>query len=108
MFGLFKFTSLIKLAAYLVLRAILILSFNQVQDNGSDLASVDDMRVASAAKKYNLHPVFHEVYGEAKTPNYAVAVVKKGSGYNKIDELRGKRYDQISNLRICDCGLKGK
>ncbi|XP_075975196.1 transferrin 1 [Anticarsia gemmatalis] len=62
-----------------------------VQDNGSDLASVDDMRVASAAKKYNLHPVFHEVYGDAKTPNYAVAVVKKGTTYNKIEDLRGKR-----------------
>lgn len=49
------------------------------------------MRVASAAKKYNLHPVFHEVYGDAKTPNYAVAVVKKGTEYSKIEDLRGKR-----------------
>lgn len=64
-----------------------------MQDNGSDLASVDDVRVASAAKKYNLHPVFHEVYGKYKTPNYAVAVVKKGTSYNKIEDLRGKRYD---------------
>ncbi|CAH0683257.1 unnamed protein product [Spodoptera exigua] len=62
-----------------------------VQDNGSDLASVDDMRVASAANKYNLHPVFHEVYGEAKTPNYAVAVVKKNTQFNNIQDLRGKR-----------------
>ncbi|XP_049872721.1 transferrin [Pectinophora gossypiella] len=62
-----------------------------VQDNGSDLASVDDMRVAAASKRYNLHPVFHEVYGEKKTPNYAVAVVKKGSQYNNIGDLRGKR-----------------
>ncbi|OWR54552.1 transferrin [Danaus plexippus plexippus] len=62
-----------------------------VQDNGSDLAAVDDMDVASASKKYNLHPVFHEVYGEAKTPNYAVAVVKKNTPFNNIDDLRGKR-----------------
>ncbi|CAF4957928.1 unnamed protein product [Pieris macdunnoughi] len=62
-----------------------------VQDNGSDLASVDGMRVASASKKYNLHPVFHEVYGENKIPNYAVAVVKKNSVFAKIDDLRGKR-----------------
>lgn len=62
-----------------------------VQDNGSDLASVDDMRVAAAAKKYVLHPVFHEVYGEKKTPNYAVAVVKKGTSFNKMEDLRGKK-----------------
>nr|BAF36818.1 pxTransferrin [Plutella xylostella] len=60
-----------------------------VQDNGSDLASVDDMRVASASNKYNLHPVFHEVYGVSKTPNYAVAVVKKNTQYGKIEDLRG-------------------
>ncbi|KPJ17168.1 Transferrin [Papilio machaon] len=74
-----------------------------VQDNGSDLAAVDDMRVASASKKYNLHPVFHEVYGEAKTPNYAVAVVRKDSNVNKIEDLRGKRschnsYGSFSGL----------
>ncbi|CAG4974989.1 unnamed protein product [Parnassius apollo] len=62
-----------------------------VQDNGSDLAAVDDMRVAAASKKYNLHPVFHEVYGDAKTPNYAVAVVKKNTVINNIEDLRGKR-----------------
>ncbi|XP_013134127.1 PREDICTED: transferrin [Papilio polytes] len=62
-----------------------------VQDNGADLAAVDDMRVASASKQYNLHPVFHEVYGDKKTPNYAVAVVKKDSNVNKIEDLRGKR-----------------
>ncbi|KAI5637697.1 transferrin domain-containing protein [Phthorimaea operculella] len=62
-----------------------------VQNNGADLASVDDMKVASASKKYNLHPVFHEVYGDKKTPNYAVAVVKKGTTYNNIGDLRGKR-----------------
>ncbi|XP_063891751.1 transferrin [Helicoverpa armigera] len=62
-----------------------------VQDNGSDLASVDDMRVMAAVKKYNLHPVFHEVYGDAKIPNYAVAVVKKGTSFNKIEDLRGHR-----------------
>ncbi|XP_026743657.1 transferrin [Trichoplusia ni] len=62
-----------------------------VQDNGADLASVDDIRVAAAAYRYNLHPVFHEVYGDSKTPNYAVAVVKKGTLYNKIEDLRGKR-----------------
>lgn len=50
------------------------------------------MNVAGAAKKYNLHPVFHEVYGEKKMPNYAVAVVKKGSQYTKMEDLRGKRY----------------
>ncbi|KAJ0183138.1 hypothetical protein K1T71_001114 [Dendrolimus kikuchii] len=63
----------------------------RVQDNGADLASVDDMGVASAAKKYNLHPVFHEVYGKDRNPKYAVAVVKKGTSYNKIEDLRGKR-----------------
>ncbi|GBP00867.1 Transferrin [Eumeta japonica] len=65
----------------------------QVQDNGSDLASVDDMQVASASKQYLLHPVFHEVYGagDVKTPNYAVAVVKKNTQYDKIEDLRGKR-----------------
>ncbi|XP_072932524.1 transferrin [Epargyreus clarus] len=62
-----------------------------VLDNGSDLVGVDDMRVASASKQYNLHPVFHEVYGDAKTPNYAVAVVKKGTSANKIEDLRGKK-----------------
>ncbi|CAH0720176.1 unnamed protein product, partial [Brenthis ino] len=61
-----------------------------VQDNGSDLAAVDDMRVAAASKKYNLHPVFHEVYGKDKTPNYAVAVIKKNSPFNNIDDLKGK------------------
>lgn len=63
----------------------------QVQDNGADLAAVDDMRVASASNQYNLHPVFHEVYGDAKTPNYAVAVVRKDSNVNTIEDLRGKR-----------------
>ncbi|XP_059054733.1 transferrin [Achroia grisella] len=74
-----------------------------VQDNGSDLTSVDDLGVASASKKYGLHPVFHEVYGEKKTPNYAVAVVKKGTAYNNIEDLRGKRschnsYGSFSGL----------
>nr|ADF35768.1 transferrin [Ephestia kuehniella] len=62
-----------------------------VRDNGSDLAAVDDIRVASASNKYGLHPVFHEVYGDKKTPHYAVAVIKKGTTYNTIDDLRGKR-----------------
>ncbi|XP_050678811.1 transferrin [Leptidea sinapis] len=62
-----------------------------VRDNGSDLASVDGMRVASASKQYNLHPVFHEVYGDTKIPNYAVAVVKKDASFNKLDDLRGRR-----------------
>lgn len=48
------------------------------------------MRVAAASKQYNLHPVFHEVYGKDKTPNYAVAVIKKNSGINNVDDLRGK------------------
>lgn len=74
-----------------------------VQDNGSDLASVDGMQVASATARYNLHPVFHEVYGESKTPNYAVAVVKKGTSYTNINDLRGKRschnsYGSFSGL----------
>ncbi|KAL4707591.1 hypothetical protein ACJJTC_001636 [Scirpophaga incertulas] len=74
-----------------------------VQDNGSDLTSVDDNKVAEAANKYNLHPVFHEVYGDAKLPNYAVAVVKKGTSYNNIEDLRGKRschnsYGSFSGL----------
>ncbi|XP_063826484.1 transferrin [Ostrinia nubilalis] len=64
-----------------------------VQDNGSDLASVDDSRVAAAAKKYNLHAVFHEVYGEKKKPNYAVAVVKRDSNIRKMEDLRGKSSD---------------
>ncbi|XP_063381621.1 transferrin isoform X2 [Cydia fagiglandana] len=62
-----------------------------VQENGSELAAVDDMKVAHAAKKYNLHPVFHEVYGEDKKPKYAVAVVKKSSSFQKMEDLRGKR-----------------
>ncbi|KAM3958947.1 transferrin [Aphomia sociella] len=62
-----------------------------LQDNGSDLTSVDDLRVVAASKKYGLHPVFHEVYGEKKTPNYAVAVIRKGTTYKNIDDLRGKR-----------------
>lgn len=62
-----------------------------VLDNGSDLASVDGIKVASASKKYNLHPVFHEVYGPKKTQKYSVAVVKKNTYYNKIDDLKGKR-----------------
>ncbi|CAK1555445.1 unnamed protein product [Leptosia nina] len=75
-----------------------------VQDNGSDLASVDGMGVASASKKYNLHPVFHEVYGNNKIPNYAVVVVKKNTAYNKMDDLRGKRschnsYGTFSGLQ---------
>ncbi|CAH2084957.1 unnamed protein product [Euphydryas editha] len=61
-----------------------------VQDNGSDLVAVDDLRVAAAARRYNLHAVFHEVYGD-KLPNYAVAVVRKNSQVNNIDDLRGKR-----------------
>ncbi|XP_061714041.1 transferrin [Cydia pomonella] len=74
-----------------------------VQDNGADLAAVDDMKVAQAAKKYNLHPVFHEVYGEDKKPKYAVAVVKKSSSFQKMEDLRGKRschdpYGSFSGL----------
>lgn len=60
-----------------------------VQDNGSDLVSVDELRVASAARRYTLHPVFHEVY-DNKLPNYAVAVVKRNSPINNIDDLKGK------------------
>ncbi|VVC95968.1 unnamed protein product [Leptidea sinapis] len=41
--------------------------------------------------QYNLHPVFHEVYGDTKIPNYAVAVVKKDASFNKLDDLRGRR-----------------
>lgn len=62
-----------------------------VQDNGSDLTSVDALRVASASKDYGLHPVFHEVYGANKTSNYAVAVIKKGTKYTNIEDLRGKQ-----------------
>ncbi|XP_053604695.1 transferrin [Plodia interpunctella] len=62
-----------------------------VRDNGSDLAAVDDVRVASASNQYGLHPVFHEVYGPKKVPNFAVAVVKKGSSLKTIDDLKDKR-----------------
>ncbi|XP_045769490.1 transferrin isoform X1 [Maniola jurtina] len=71
-----------------------------VQDNGADLAAVDGLRVASASKQYNLHPVFHEVYGSTKTPNYAVAVVKKNTPFNNVEDLRGKRscHSSYSNF----------
>ncbi|XP_041979733.1 transferrin [Aricia agestis] len=73
-----------------------------VQDNGSDLAGVDALKVATADKMYGLHPVFHEVY-ENKQPKYAVAVVKKGSNINNVDDLKGKRschssYNTFSGL----------
>ena len=42
-------------------------------------------------REYNLKPIIAEQYGEHGALYYAVAVVKKSSSYQSIDELRGAK-----------------
>ena len=42
-------------------------------------------------RDYNLKPIIAEEYGEHGALYYAVAVVKKSSSYQSIDDLRGAK-----------------
>jgi ABC-type phosphate/phosphonate transport system substrate-binding protein len=42
-------------------------------------------------REYNLRPIIAEQYGEHGALYYAVAVVKKTSTYQSIDDLRGAK-----------------
>ena len=44
-----------------------------------------------AFREYNLKPIIAEQYGELGALYYAVAVVKKSSTYQSIEDLRGAK-----------------
>jgi hypothetical protein len=48
-------------------------------------------KVFVAFRQYNLKPIIAEQYGEHGALYYAVAVVKKSSTYQSIDDLRGAK-----------------
>ena len=66
--------------------------FKKIHEDKADLMTADAGEVYTAGKYYNLLPISTEIYsGGSQTPyseNYAVAVVKRGSGMT-IGTLRG-------------------
>jgi len=62
-----------------------------VRDDGADIITLDGGEVVTAQREYNLKPIIAEQYGEHGTLYYAVAVVKKSSSYQSIDDLRGAK-----------------
>ena len=47
--------------------------------------------VINCYRQYNLKPIVAEQYGEHGSLYYAVAVVKKSSTYQSIEDLRGAK-----------------
>ncbi|KAJ9587804.1 hypothetical protein L9F63_018761, partial [Diploptera punctata] len=62
-----------------------------VRDDGADVITLDAGEVFIAQRQYNLKPIVSEQYGEHGSLYYAVAVVKKNSTYNSIEDLRGAK-----------------
>ncbi|PNF38524.1 Transferrin [Cryptotermes secundus] len=62
-----------------------------VRDDGADVITLDGGEVSTAQREYNLRPIIAEQYGEHGALYYAVAVVKKSSTYQSIDDLRGAK-----------------
>ncbi|XP_076838354.1 serotransferrin-2-like isoform X3 [Brachyhypopomus gauderio] len=63
-----------------------------IKEGEADAITLDGGDIYRAGlTNYDLHPIIAEVYGEGiETCYYAVAVVKKGTGFN-FSELRGKK-----------------
>ncbi|PSN50992.1 Transferrin [Blattella germanica] len=60
-----------------------------IRDDGADVMTLDGGEVFIAQRQYNLKPIVAEQYGEHGSLYYAVAVVKKSSSYQSIEDLRG-------------------
>lgn len=52
---------------------------------------MDPDKASFARKKYNLKPIVAEKYTETNEPSYAVAVVRKSSGFKNFQDLRGAK-----------------
>lgn len=62
-----------------------------VRDDGADVIALDGGDVHTAMSEYNLKPILAEQYGEVGGKYFAVAVVKKGSKYQSLADLKGTR-----------------
>nr|Q02942.1 RecName: Full=Transferrin; Flags: Precursor [Blaberus discoidalis]AAA27820.1 transferrin [Blaberus discoidalis] len=62
-----------------------------VRDDGADVITLDGGEVFVAQRQYNLKPIVAEQYGEHGSLYYAVAVVRKDSTYQSIEDLRGAK-----------------
>ncbi|KAJ3640628.1 hypothetical protein Zmor_027180 [Zophobas morio] len=62
-----------------------------IRDNGADIITLDGGLVDTAQREYNLVPIVGEQYGNLGGSYYAVAVVKKGSSFNSIADLKGAK-----------------
>ncbi|KAF0314806.1 hypothetical protein GQ607_017962, partial [Colletotrichum asianum] len=62
-----------------------------VRDDGADIITLDGGEVLMAQREYNLKPIVAEQYGEHGSLYYAVAVVKKGTSYQSLADLRGAK-----------------
>ncbi|XP_066992050.2 transferrin [Anabrus simplex] len=63
----------------------------KIEGGGADIISLDAGEVHSAESEYDLKPIMSEVYGKSDVLYYAVAVVKKSSTYNTLNDLRGAK-----------------
>ncbi|KAI1893868.1 hypothetical protein AGOR_G00128090 [Albula goreensis] len=62
-----------------------------IKENQADAITLDGGDIYNAAVSYDLHPIIAEDYGDdSDTCYFAVAVVKKGSGFG-FDDLEGKK-----------------
>ncbi|XP_018576299.1 transferrin [Anoplophora glabripennis] len=64
---------------------------NTIRDNGADIITLDGGLVDLAQREYNLKPIVAEQYGPLGGSYYAVAVVKKGSSYQSLSDLKGAK-----------------
>lgn len=65
-----------------------------IKEGNADLTVVEGGSVARATKEFNAVPIIAESYGAGATEyseRPAVAVVRKSSGINKLEDLRGKK-----------------
>ncbi|CAK9824828.1 unnamed protein product [Anthophora retusa] len=73
-----------------------------LKDGSADLTVVEGGSVVRASKEHNAKPIIAESYGPGSTDfgeRPAVAVVKKSSSIDKLEQLRGKKS--------CHSGYKG-
>lgn len=78
--------------------------FKAIRDNAADVLTVDAGDVETFKEKFNLKPILTEEHEPSKGKYYAVAVVKKNSAIQSLDDLKGKKscssgYNSFSGYR---------
>lgn len=75
-----------------------------IMDNAADAISLDAAFIETYREKFNLKPILTEEHEPSKGKYFAVAVVKKNSGIQSLEDLKGKKschseYNNFASYR---------